>query len=239
MRLAVVIFHKNVQNYPAVWIKRCVDSIKNQTYKEFSVFELDYGGGNTQIYDGSNFASHELNDHAEAHNFILDVVFNLGYDYAYNINVDDHYAPERIERQLVYARKGYDVISSNFYNVDENDVIVDTMCMSDKNILIEAAKGHNIIAHPACCYSRKFWMGCSKLIPSEIPFDDFGLWKRSFDDYSFVICPEYLLYYRVHSKKVSKPTDSQEQRPAGTIWASEEERKQHDARREEWLKLNR
>ena len=55
MKVAVVIFHKTVNRYPENWIKSCMDSIRNQTFKNFDVFEVDYGFGNTQIYEGSNF----------------------------------------------------------------------------------------------------------------------------------------------------------------------------------------
>ena len=204
LKFAVIIFHKNVRNYRPEWIKKCVESIQNQTYKEFDVFELDYGGGATQIYPDSNFASLELETHADAHNFILDKVFALGYDYAFNVNVDDYYAFTRFEKQIVYAIQGYDVISSNFYNIDENDALLATKTMHDLDIISEANKNHNILAHPVICYSRNFWTTCTRLWSGQIPLDDFNLWKRSFGKYKFVIVPEFLLFYRVHPAKVSK-----------------------------------
>lgn len=224
MRTAVIIFHKNVNNYHPEWIAKCVESIQNQTYYKFDVFEIDYGGGGTQIYPNSIFESRELPTHAHAHNLLLDNVFALKYDCAMNINVDDFYSTDRFEKQIHYAKMGYDVISSNFYNVDENDTITFTHIMHDKNIKEEAKKNHNIIAHPAVCYSQKFWTTCSRLIPEEIPRDDFNLWKRSYDNYKFIILPDYLLYYRVHSSKVS----------GGTSTLAT-----HDQQREEWLKKNR
>ncbi|MEK6884790.1 MAG: hypothetical protein AABY22_34480 [Nanoarchaeota archaeon] len=205
MKIAVIIFHKNVRNYPLEWISRCIGSIKNQTYTDFCVFELDYGGDGVQIYEGSNFASHLLLNHVEAHNYLLDQVFALGFDYAFNINIDDFYSLDRFEKQIVYAKQGYDIISSNFYNVDNRGYITQEMIMHDKNIIQEAAKGHNIIAHPAVLYSRNFWTTCSRLIQDEIPIDDFNLWKRSFEQYKFKIVPNFLLFYRIHGNKVSAP----------------------------------
>lgn len=204
-KVAVIVFHKNIGNYPTDWIAGCVDSILNQTHKDFEIFELDYGGDGIQIFENSNFASVKLNNHAEAHNFLLDEVFRLGYDCAFNVNIDDRYTPDRIEKQLPYIEKGYDVISSNFYNIDENNVIIDRMEMHPLDMIAEANRGHNIIAHPVCCYSKKFWTTCTKLNGDQIPKDDFELWKRSYDSgkYKFIILPDYLLYYRVHSKKVS------------------------------------
>lgn len=254
MNAAVIIFHKNVRSYPPEWIRQSVESIQKQTFKQFDVFEMDYGGSAVRIFPGSIFISFELSTHADAHNFLLDLVFSKGYDCAFNVNVDDYYAPDRFEKQLVYMQAGYDVVSSDFYNVNESGKVMDKMIMHDKSITEEAAKGHNIIAHPAVCYSKNFWTTCAKLIPEQIPFDDFELWKKSYEKYRFIIVPEFLLYYRVHSKKISKPEGGQEEelkgeekteiqkrpmaaRPVGE-W-SEEEKEKHNKAREEWLRVNR
>lgn len=203
MRLAVIIFHKESYRYPPEWIAKCLNSIRNQTYKDFDVFELDYGNEGIRLYDGSIFYTLKMDDHAQAHNYILDEVFSRGYDGAFNVNIDDHYALDRFEKQIPYLEQGYDVISSNFYNIDEQDNIVCELEMNKKNIVLESNNNHNIIAHPVLLYSKNFWTTCSKLKSHEIPRDDFELWRRSYDKYKFIVIPEYLLYYRVHKNKTS------------------------------------
>lgn len=205
MKLALICFHKNLDRYPKTWIDKYRDSILNQTYKEFDIFEVNYGGETNRIFENSIFESLNFQDHAAAHNYLLDKVFSLGYDYAANSNCDDYYALDRLEKQIKFMEAGYDVISSNFYAIDENDNIKHKTEFHDKNILAESNKNHNIIAHPVLCYSRNFWTTCTKLVSSEIPKDDFELWKRSYatGKYKFVILQDTLLYYRVHLKKVS------------------------------------
>lgn len=204
MKSAVILFHKNINKYNPEWIKKCLNSIKNQTYKQFDVYELDYGGEHNQIYKGSDFASNKsIHNHAEAHNWLLDKVFTFGYDCAFNINIDDIYSLDRFEVQLKWIEQGYDLISSNFHHINERGIVIRNMRMDDKDFLYEARRGNNIIAHPVCCYSKNFWTNCSKLHPNQIPKDDFELWKRSYRQFKFKIVPEYLLYYRVHSQKVS------------------------------------
>ncbi|MFI5404916.1 MAG: hypothetical protein ACHQ1D_00235 [Nitrososphaerales archaeon] len=206
MKAAVIIFHKNVKMYNADWIKKCIDSIKNQTYKAFDVFEMDYGGTFTQIYEGSSFASSaHCATHADAHNFLLDKVFELGYDCAFNVNVDDIYSLDRFEKQMPYIEEGYDIVSSNFHHIDDRGRILYPMIFDSKDPHREAIRGHNIIAHPVVCYSKNFWITCTKLRSNEIPKDDFELWKRSYGKYKFKILSDFLLYYRVHSLKVSAP----------------------------------
>lgn len=204
MKAAAIIFHKQAHKYNPIWISKCINSLKNQTYKDVDFFELDYGGEHTQLYPGSSFAStNHLKDHAEAHNWLLDKVFSLGYDCAFNVNIDDIYSLDRFEKQIEQIQQGYDVVSSNFYHIDENGRLKYPIVMDSKSPELEAKKGHNIIAHPVCCYSKNFWDNCSKLKSEEIPRDDFELWKRSYGKFKFKILSNFLLYYRVHSRKVS------------------------------------
>lgn len=202
LNLGVILFHKNVNQYPAEWIRDCIASIKNQTYQNFRVFECDYGGTNNQIYEGSDFESKVFDNHTSAHNYLCDKAFSLGFDYVANVNIDDVFSLNRLEKQLPYMEQGYDVISSNFYNINENGHIRRLMKFHDKDIVAESNKNHNIICHPVVCYSKHFWTTCSRLNPDEIPVDDFNLWKRSYGKYRFVILPDFLCYYRVHQFKI-------------------------------------
>lgn len=205
MKAAVIIFHKNVQRYPQEWVRQCVESLENQTFHGWiDVFELNYGCESVYVHPDSKIFSIELNTHAHAHNLLLDEVFKQDYDCAFNVNIDDYYAPTRFEKQMAAIEAGYDVVSSNFYRVDANNNVIGTFKFDHLDPVAEARKGHNIIAHPVCCYSRNFWLNCSRLNPAEIPADDFELWKRSYGKFKFTILPEFLLYQRIHDFNVSK-----------------------------------
>lgn len=203
MKLAVILFHKHAYKYNPKWIAKCIHSIQNQTYNKFEVFELDYGDEHTQLYPNSNFASMPFPTHADAHNWLCDKAFELGFDVVANVNIDDIYSLDRFEKQIVWMEEGYDVVSSNFYHIDEAGRITNSLAMDSKVIELEAKRNHNIIAHPVCCYSKNFWTNCTKLNPAEIPKDDFELWKRSYGKFKFKILPNFLLYYRIHRAKVS------------------------------------
>jgi len=205
MKSAVIIFHKNINTYyPKEWIEKCYSTIKGQHNAVFDVFEVDYGGTNNQTYEGSKFFSENLDNHANAHNFLLDRVFERDYDCAFNVNVDDWYALNRFELQLPWIEKGYDVVSSNFYRVNNDESVKQSFIFDKRNIVKEAEKNHNILAHPVLCYSRNFGLNSEKLIPSEIPFDDFSLWKKSYHKFKFIILPEMLLFQRIHDGNISK-----------------------------------
>lgn len=201
---AVVIYHKNISRYPKKWIDDFVLSIQQQRVESFDVLELNYGGETNSIYPDSKFFSLVMKDHAEAHNWILRKGVELGYDYLFNTNVDDFYHHERLFRQIPYLKEGYDVVSSNMTQIDaENRMIREDILFSNMGILEHAQKNHNIIAHPACAYSRNFVENSGLLKSEEIPKDDFELWKRSFGKFRFAIVPYTLLFYRIWGGNIS------------------------------------
>lgn len=207
MKVGVIIFHKNVFTvYKPEWVERCVSSLINQTYKDFVVFEMDYGGNDNRVWhDPLCYRSVPLDNHALAHNYLVDMAFDSDCDCVFNVNIDDYYALNRFEKQLPYIEQGYDVVSSNFIRVDESERPIGAYHFDGKNIVKEAERGHNVIAHPVCCYSKNFWTHCDKLNPVDIPQDDFVLWKKSYKKgFRFLILPDVLLYQRIHSNNISK-----------------------------------
>jgi hypothetical protein len=120
MKAAVIIFHKNVGQYPKVWTRQCVDSIMSQTYKDYDVWELNYGGPKVQVFPKSLYVELDCPDHADAQNFLLDMCKMMKYDCVFNVNIDDFYRKDRFELQIKAIQQGFDVISSNFVRVDEN-----------------------------------------------------------------------------------------------------------------------
>lgn len=203
-KIATISFHKNLSRYPAKWIDDYRTSIENQITKT-EIFEIDYGCKGERIFDNSRYYEVPFTNHADAHNFLCRQAVGHGFDYVANTNIDDLYHYERISRQMPYCEQGYDVVSCDMTQIDgDNNAIRENIFFSQMDIEQHAATGHNIIAHPACIYSKNFIENSGLLIASEIPKDDFELWKRSYGKFKFFIAPYVLLYYRVHSNNISK-----------------------------------
>jgi hypothetical protein len=202
MRIALICFHKNIGRYPNEWIKIYKNSILEQTYNNFDIFEINYGGGDERIFDNSFFESANLKDHAEAHNYLLDKCFSLDYDFIINTNVDDKYPLDRIQIQIDNIDSDFSVMSGNYTSFSELTPKIATTNFQELNIFNEFKKEHNIIAHPACLYSRKIIEYNDSLRSEEIPADDFSLWKRLLDKGAkFKILPDVLMYYRISELK--------------------------------------
>ena len=208
MRAAVIIYHKNIDKiYPAEWVHRCLESIRQQTFKDYHVFEQDYGETDKCI-SKDYFSNHTFINKAEinfvaAMNNLLSLVFDThGYDVCFNVNLDDYYDTRRFQKQLIPMGVGVDICSSDFIYVDEKNVIIKKLLMSGLNIKKELSASNNIICHPSVCYSRRFWQGCGGYDVNAIPQEDLNLWKATQKVFRFYIVKEYLCYHRIHDNKV-------------------------------------
>lgn len=200
MKTGVVLYHANLSQYNPEWIKQCTESISNQTYKDYSVYELNYSD-KKQIWQGSHFFSLKMKNNGYAQNFIIDRAFEDGCEFVFVTNIDDYYHPKRFEKQLEY--KDYDIISSDFVYI-QNGQITRQMIMSGKDIEKSFERGDNIIANPSVCLRKRFWAE-NKYNAELVPEEDFDLWKRAIKaGYKFKIIPEVLLYYRIHENQVSR-----------------------------------
>jgi hypothetical protein len=205
VKIALISFHLNLDRYPKKWINDYKNSIINQTYNNFDIFELNYGGDEKKIFDNSIFISKDLKNHANAHNYLLDHIFNLGYDLILNTNIDDIYALNRVEKQVEAYNPNITIMSSNYilFSDDVNNILSKTN-FNVNSIEREFELDHNIIAHPVCAYSRDLLNYDYHLKESSIPKDDFELWKKILRlKGSFNILNDYLLFYRKSDLKTS------------------------------------
>lgn len=224
MKAGVVFYHKNHDTlYERRWVNKCIDSILSQTFQDFCIYEIDYGGNEMSIFNGIThekeikFFSEKLNTHADAMNFIIDLAFCDGCDVVFNTNIDDFYSNNRFKEQMGIISMGYDIVSSDFYYIrdfsdKELDIVTNDIDVSKEGSIIESLeKNHNIIAHPCVAYSKKFWE-VNRYKPEEIPAEDLLLWKRGINsDMKFYIIPEKLLFYRIHTNQISaSPKKEQE-----------------------------
>ena len=208
MKIAVIFYHKNIEAlYNKMWIQRCKKSMKDQTYADFDVIELNYGTDHKQYFEGVRknyiFLEHEFENHIGAMNYLYDLLFSNGYDVVFNTNCDDFYSKARIYRQMNAIIKGYQLVSSNFYYVDALGDQTKTMKFDEKNIEKELVFNHNIIAHPVIAMHKSFWDTGLKYEDS-IGNEDLKLWKRAVEaGIKIKILPDFLLYYRIHDKQIT------------------------------------
>jgi hypothetical protein len=203
-KVALLTYHKNIQTlYKPEWIEQYKKSIEGQSFKDFQIFEFNYGGTNDRIFENSFFESFPYPTFIHALNYLLDKVSSGGYHYVFNSNVDDWARSDWMHRLLSDIKKGYDLVSSNFCLV-KDDKIFKYHNFHNLDILSELERGHNLICHPAVCYSKTFLAG-NRYIPEEQPEEDLKLWQRAIRSGSkFFINEENLLFHRIHNNAVCR-----------------------------------
>jgi len=209
MRQAVIFFHSNALSiYKKEWIDKCVDSIRNQSMKEFEVYEIDYSGNGQSLckIEGHkyHFTSKKFDNHIQAMNFIISKAFKAGCDVVFNTNIDDYFHPLRFEKQLKLIRSGFDIVSSNFHYINDSGIIRNMDMVRHGSIKRNLDKNHNVIAHPCIAISRKFWDRKFRYNETLIGKEDLDLWKRTIEGSNFYILPDYLLFYRIHENQITK-----------------------------------
>lgn len=204
MKIAVLVYHKNAAAlYPKEWIETFKHSILKQTFTDYEIFEINYGDDDFRIFEKSHFAKKKFSNFAECVNEMFTTILkDIDVTAFANCNVDDVYDFSRFEKQIKYIEAGYDLVSSNFYLFRQDKNKRDTEHYFDKlDIRKELAKDHNVICHPVLMWSRKYVLN-NRYIPSQIPFEDMLLWKRTMWEYNFVILPEFLCGHRLHTKSI-------------------------------------
>ena len=213
MKIGVILYHSNINKiYKKRWIDECINSILNQTIKNFSFYEVNYNGENNSVIPSSceyekKFYSLKLKNHGDAMNFILNKTVEDNCDIIFNVNLDDIYHPQRFKKQIKEINNGYDIVSNDFcyireINESEDEIFHYKNICQYGDISLNLKNNHNIIAHPSVCYSKNFIQN-NKYNIDLLPCEDLDLWKRTCDKYKFYIINEVLLNYRIHEKQVS------------------------------------
>lgn len=208
-KCGVIIYHKDIFNiYKESWVKKCLNSIRSQTYQDFTVYELCYSTAANQLWSGSTYLHIPQSNHIFAMNYILDHAFADGCDVVFNVNLDDFYHPNRFTAQLAAIHAGYELVSSNFQHIEEVngvDVPGQEMKFHDRNILVEAEVGHNILCHPVIAYTKGFWNKYKYYNTNELGYEDFNLWKKAAaHNCKICILEEILCYYRLSPNQTGR-----------------------------------
>lgn len=204
----MIIYHKNILKiYKYRWINKCLYSIENQTFKDFTVFELSYGNEPQTWWPWSIYSHQPKINHVAAMNEILDKAFET-CDIVMNINLDDSYHPDRFKLQIEAIKEGYDLVSSDFQHIEEingEDVFVRNMIFNDRNIKDEQDQNHNILCHSVVAMTKKFWEENKYYNVNSLGFEDLELWRKAVaNNCKIKIIPQILCYYRLSENQTGR-----------------------------------
>lgn len=194
------------------FVKLAVESILNQTYKDFDYY-IQYDGPVDADVDAylSGLKDERVRIQrrtenkglAQSLNDLLNIVMPMGYEYIARMDADDISVVNRFERQLAYleANSEIDVIGGAINEIDEegNDrgKITRYPCEPDACRAFFAKR--NPVAHPTVMFRRKFFEKAGWEYPTDFERnEDTRLWHEGYK-HGCVIAnlPDVLLNFRM------------------------------------------
>lgn len=215
MKLAIIIYHKNILSYPGKHILACLKSILSQTYNKFDIIELNYDSSNkfsllhkiNYKKDNHTFIKKECDDHIDAFNFLLNYCFvKKDYQMIFNVNLDDEYFPQKIEKQMKISKEfNYDLITSNYLLDNDKKEIIKTDDYIEQKTLIKNKLSRNlmIIQMSGACITKNFFKKNGYLTEHQ-PFENLFYCKKGIKNKSTMfIIPEILMKQNIHSNMLT------------------------------------
>lgn len=201
-KISVIIAINNGQKY----IKETIDSILNQSYKNFEIIAVVNCSNDATIEILKNFNDERIKIYETE---ICQLAFNLNYglqvaqgEFIARIDADDVAKSDRLEKQLkCFQENNYDVIGSNIALIDQNSCIIGAIKYPQTDVWIRRKIYYsNPLAHPSVMFKKKVIMQAGGYLNGKMS-EDYDLWIRLFRDKNikFYNIQEDLIYYRIHS----------------------------------------
>lgn len=195
----------------AAFLKEAVDSILNQTFKDFELIVLnDCSPDNSEeILD--TYADDRIVRYRGQQNVGLANILNVGIRMARGeliarMDSDDISLPQRFEKQVHYldTHPHIDLVSAGMKRFgDSNEVI---SYRSDIEEVKFAALAYSPVLHSSSVWRKDRFLNKDLFYRQEmVPCEDFDLWTRALaQGLALVNIPEVLYLYRTHSAQVTK-----------------------------------
>ena len=198
----------NCENY----IKDCLDSILNQTYKNLEILLVDDGSTDRSVDIIKNYSDPRIRLIENGENKGIPYTRNIGLmeakgTYMAIMDSDDLSDPCRIEKEVLYLEKNPDIVAVSSYYIKfdgKKEKKVSLPVTEPKEIQIFLLF-FNPIANPASMVRmdtiRNYNMSYN---PEYFVSQDYDFWARLSTIGKLGIIPEYLLKYRIGHENITK-----------------------------------
>ncbi len=193
------------------YIKASIQSVLNQTFKDFEFLIID---------DGSNDNPEEIINEFKDSRIVLIKIKHLGLGGALNyglkistgdwisrIDADDLNTTTRLKSQLDFLNSNnhIDVLSSwSVYFNDKNKILFSLSTpVTDKEIKA-FLNLHNPVNHSSVFFNKNKILSSGGYNESYSSYEDFELWFRMREQLTFGTIPEFLVFTRVRSNSLTQ-----------------------------------
>lgn len=214
--MAVISVVMSTYNTPVSFLKEAVDSILNQTFRDFEYIIIDDGSNDDSLEYLHSLSDPRIRIIRNEKNIGLTKSLNIGFraargKYIARMDSDDISFPERFEKQLAFMEKHPDVIACGAKTID----------LDPKKAPVKKVRGRvwedfenyrvrMLFGNPGPNHSTVF-IRRALLNQFHIEYDenlicaqDYGLFASIVQYGKISILPEPLIYYRHHGEQISQ-----------------------------------
>lgn len=193
------------------WISQAIESIINQTFRNFNLIIIDDGSTDESVKIINSFSDQRIhlvrNKNIGLTNSLI-YGASLGCSkWIARIDSDDICHKERFEKQINFLNNNKEVIllGSNFKLIDENGKILKKKIYryDDKRLKKNLLNMGKFFPHSSSIFRRDCYQnvgGYNKYIKKS---QDYDLWLRLINQGSFYIHSDLLVSIRIHNKQIS------------------------------------
>lgn len=193
----------------ATFIKQSINSILNQTYKDFEFLIIDDGSTDNTEEIVLSFSDSRIVYKRIEHSG-LSKALNIGLNCASNeivarMDADDISHPLRFERQLLSSsRESNEIIFSDAAFFAKNKILFTILNINESNYINYKLSLHGHFTHPSVIYHRSHILGLGGYNESLNIYEDYDLWLRIKDRSKFIFVNEILQFQRIRDGSLTK-----------------------------------
>lgn len=195
-----------VYNTKEEWLREAIESILNQSYKDFEFIIIDDGSDKSiepvvNSYNDDRIVFIRQNNQGIARSLNSGFKIAKG-EYIARMDSDDISMPERFEKQVTFLDNNpqITVLGSWFETFPKKEIY-----KHPKNPKYLDFLKYCCIAHPSVMLRRSVFEKFNLTYNPNYKCEDYELWSRAVRILDFYNLQEVLLKYRVHSSNASKP----------------------------------
>jgi glycosyltransferase involved in cell wall biosynthesis len=197
------------------FLKEAIDSVLNQTYKDFELILIDDGSTDNTLNIMQEYAnkdnriiidSHENMGMGESLNRALKIAKG---DLIIRMDADDIMLPQRIEMQVEFMQNNPNISVSSClaYYINENGKIIgktfsDLKTIDDSKRYLKENEPIGLL-HPGVIFRKKDILEIGGYRGKFWPAEDIDLWNRLLENgKNIVVIQEILMKYRIHGDSI-------------------------------------
>lgn len=199
-----------VYNTPEDYLKAAVESILNQSFKDFEFIIIDDCSKKNPESIISSYNDSRIIFVRNKENLGVNLAPNVGLKiakgkYIFRMDSDDIAHPDRLQKQKDFLDKNpqVDVLGTAFEKFPKLQVI--KYPQDDEQIKYTMRFLHNAICNPSVAIRKSSIDELNmKYSKEDTVCEDYGMWLRYIDKLTFANLDEVLLNYRWHKNNISK-----------------------------------